>query len=209
MSWCALLIHVEMTVLHTLWADRCLSASVQPLTSSTVMRAVGGNHQFLTLILGCKHLTRACPNKINSAPIKFPSVCVCEWVSACVYVWVHKRERPLLCYRLRHGCFALIIPLSAHNKSLAACHTQRAKLVISCLGFFSDKGSGFLCLRFLSDLSLSQISDFGLARWNGLSRADDISRDGFCGTIAYLPPESIIEKDRVSDTKHDVYRLDF
>lgn len=51
-----------------------------------------------------------------------------------------------------------------------------------------------------------QISDFGLARWNGLSRADDISRDGFCGTIAYLPPESIIEKDRVSDTKHDVYR---
>lgn len=51
-----------------------------------------------------------------------------------------------------------------------------------------------------------QISDFGLARWNGLSRADDISRDGFCGTIAYLPPESIIEKDRVSDPKHDVYR---
>ncbi|KAG7517041.1 Receptor-interacting serine serine/threonine-protein kinase 4 [Solea senegalensis] len=50
-----------------------------------------------------------------------------------------------------------------------------------------------------------KISDFGLARWNGLSRADDISRDGFCGTIAYLPPESIIEKDRVSDTKHDVY----
>ncbi|XP_033973215.1 LOW QUALITY PROTEIN: receptor-interacting serine/threonine-protein kinase 4 [Trematomus bernacchii] len=50
-----------------------------------------------------------------------------------------------------------------------------------------------------------KISDFGLARWNGLSRADDISRDGFCGTIAYLPPESIIEKDRASDTKHDVY----
>ncbi|XP_061660146.1 receptor-interacting serine/threonine-protein kinase 4 isoform X2 [Syngnathoides biaculeatus] len=50
-----------------------------------------------------------------------------------------------------------------------------------------------------------KLSDFGLARWNGLSRADDISRDGFCGTIAYLPPESIIEKDRVSDTKHDVY----
>ncbi|XP_028322936.1 receptor-interacting serine/threonine-protein kinase 4 [Gouania willdenowi] len=50
-----------------------------------------------------------------------------------------------------------------------------------------------------------KISDFGLARWNGLSRAEDISRDGFCGTIAYLPPESIIEKDRVSDTKHDVY----
>ncbi|XP_068187337.1 receptor-interacting serine/threonine-protein kinase 4 [Antennarius striatus] len=50
-----------------------------------------------------------------------------------------------------------------------------------------------------------KISDFGLARWNGLSRSDDMSRDGFCGTIAYLPPESIIEKDRVSDTKHDVY----
>ncbi|KAK5918704.1 hypothetical protein CgunFtcFv8_003442 [Champsocephalus gunnari] len=50
-----------------------------------------------------------------------------------------------------------------------------------------------------------KISDFGLARWNGLSRTDDISRDGFCGTIAYLPPESIIEKDRASDTKHDVY----
>ncbi|XP_035636199.1 receptor-interacting serine/threonine-protein kinase 4-like [Oncorhynchus keta] len=50
-----------------------------------------------------------------------------------------------------------------------------------------------------------KISDFGLARWNGLSRVDEISRDGFCGTIAYLPPESIIEKDRVSETKHDVY----
>ncbi|XP_012683118.1 receptor-interacting serine/threonine-protein kinase 4 [Clupea harengus] len=50
-----------------------------------------------------------------------------------------------------------------------------------------------------------KISDFGLARWNGFSQADDISRDGFCGTIAYLPPERIIQKDRVSDTKHDVY----
>ncbi|XP_036391912.1 receptor-interacting serine/threonine-protein kinase 4-like [Megalops cyprinoides] len=50
-----------------------------------------------------------------------------------------------------------------------------------------------------------KISDFGLARWNGLSRDDDISRDGFCGTVAYLPPEKLIEKDRVSDTKHDVY----
>nr|XP_023688952.1 receptor-interacting serine/threonine-protein kinase 4 isoform X1 [Paramormyrops kingsleyae] len=50
-----------------------------------------------------------------------------------------------------------------------------------------------------------KISDFGLARWNGFSGADDISRDGFCGTIAYLPPERIIEKERVSDTKHDVY----
>uniref|UniRef100_A0A9J7YUE5 non-specific serine/threonine protein kinase n=1 Tax=Cyprinus carpio carpio TaxID=630221 RepID=A0A9J7YUE5_CYPCA len=50
-----------------------------------------------------------------------------------------------------------------------------------------------------------KISDFGLARWNGFSRNDDISRDGFCGTIAYLPPERIIEKDRISDIKHDVY----
>lgn len=50
-----------------------------------------------------------------------------------------------------------------------------------------------------------KISDFGLARWNGFSRNDDISRDGFCGTIAYLPPERITEKDRISDTKHDVY----
>ncbi|XP_057177756.1 receptor-interacting serine/threonine-protein kinase 4 [Triplophysa rosa] len=50
-----------------------------------------------------------------------------------------------------------------------------------------------------------KISDFGLARWNGFSRNDDMSRDGFCGTIAYLPPERIIEKDRISDIKHDVY----
>ncbi|XP_063059326.1 receptor-interacting serine/threonine-protein kinase 4 [Engraulis encrasicolus] len=50
-----------------------------------------------------------------------------------------------------------------------------------------------------------KISDFGLARWNGFSQNDDMSRDGFCGTIAYLPPERIIQKDRVSDTKHDVY----
>ncbi|KAM9788342.1 receptor-interacting serine/threonine-protein kinase 4 [Neosynchiropus ocellatus] len=50
-----------------------------------------------------------------------------------------------------------------------------------------------------------KISDFGLARWNGLSGDGDVSRDGFCGTVAYLPPESISEKDRVSDTKHDVY----
>lgn len=100
---------------------------------------------------------------------------------------------------------ALITPLSAHNKSLAACHNQQAELVISVTGLH-EKGGVLLCLRVLSDVSLVQISDFGLARWNGLSRADDISRDGFCGTIAYLPPESIIEKDRVSDTKHDVYR---
>lgn len=70
------------------------------------------------------------------------------------------------------------------------------------------KAAAAACLRVSSNLSPPppQISDFGLARWNGLSRADDISRDGFCGTIAYLPPESIIEKDRVSDPKHDVYR---
>ncbi|XP_029030066.1 receptor-interacting serine/threonine-protein kinase 4 isoform X2 [Betta splendens] len=50
-----------------------------------------------------------------------------------------------------------------------------------------------------------KISDFGLARWNGLTRPGDVSRDGFCGTVAYLPPESILEEKRVSDTKHDVY----
>lgn len=122
----------------------------------------------------------------------------------------HKREGPLLSYRLGHGCVALIIPLSAHNKSLAARHTQRAKLVISVTVLHEKRKQWVLVfLRVLSDLFPPQISDFGLARWNGLSRADDISRDGFCGTIAYLPPESIIEKDRVSDTKHDVYRLDF
>ncbi|KAK1168350.1 receptor-interacting serine/threonine-protein kinase 4 [Acipenser oxyrinchus oxyrinchus] len=50
-----------------------------------------------------------------------------------------------------------------------------------------------------------KISDFGLARWNGFSSTDDISRDGFCGTIAYLPPERIKGKHRTSNTKHDVY----
>ncbi|XP_067849426.1 receptor-interacting serine/threonine-protein kinase 4 [Heptranchias perlo] len=49
-----------------------------------------------------------------------------------------------------------------------------------------------------------KISDFGLARWNGLSNSQDISMDGFCGTIAYLPPERLRQK-RNSDIKHDVY----
>lgn len=49
-----------------------------------------------------------------------------------------------------------------------------------------------------------KISDFGLARWNGLSNTQDISIDGFCGTIAYLPPERLRQK-RISDIKHDVY----
>ncbi|XP_078089131.1 receptor-interacting serine/threonine-protein kinase 4 [Mustelus asterias] len=49
-----------------------------------------------------------------------------------------------------------------------------------------------------------KISDFGLARWNGLSNTQDISMDGFCGTIAYLPPERLRQK-RNSDIKHDVY----
>ncbi|XP_062906501.1 receptor-interacting serine/threonine-protein kinase 4 [Mobula hypostoma] len=49
-----------------------------------------------------------------------------------------------------------------------------------------------------------KISDFGLARWNGLSNSQDISIDGFCGTIAYLPPERLRQK-RISDIKHDVY----
>ncbi|NWV70094.1 RIPK4 kinase, partial [Malurus elegans] len=50
-----------------------------------------------------------------------------------------------------------------------------------------------------------KISDFGLAKCNGLSHSHDISMDGLCGTIAYLPPERIKEKNRCFDTKHDVY----
>ncbi|XP_011371178.1 receptor-interacting serine/threonine-protein kinase 4 [Pteropus vampyrus] len=51
-----------------------------------------------------------------------------------------------------------------------------------------------------------KISDFGLAKCNGLSHSQDLSVDGLFGTIAYLPPERIREKSRVFDTKHDVYR---
>lgn len=72
---------------------------------------------------------------------------MCVWVCALQ----HKREGPLLCYRLGHGCVALIIPLSAHNESLAACHIQRAKLVINVMALLR-KTAGFLCLRVLSDL---------------------------------------------------------
>ncbi|XP_010222738.1 PREDICTED: receptor-interacting serine/threonine-protein kinase 4 [Tinamus guttatus] len=50
-----------------------------------------------------------------------------------------------------------------------------------------------------------KISDFGLAKCNGLSHSHDLSMDGLCGTIAYLPPERIKEKNRCFDTKHDVY----
>uniref|UniRef100_A0A7M4FDI1 Receptor-interacting serine/threonine-protein kinase 4 n=1 Tax=Crocodylus porosus TaxID=8502 RepID=A0A7M4FDI1_CROPO len=50
-----------------------------------------------------------------------------------------------------------------------------------------------------------KISDFGLAKCNGLSHSHDLSVDGLCGTIAYLPPERIKEKNRCFDTKHDVY----
>nr|XP_060626279.1 receptor-interacting serine/threonine-protein kinase 4 [Anolis sagrei ordinatus] len=50
-----------------------------------------------------------------------------------------------------------------------------------------------------------KISDFGLAKCNGLSHSHDLSMDGLCGTIAYLPPERIKEKNRYFDTKHDVY----
>ncbi|XP_043928669.1 receptor-interacting serine/threonine-protein kinase 4 [Protopterus annectens] len=50
-----------------------------------------------------------------------------------------------------------------------------------------------------------KISDFGLAKWNGIANSCDISMDGFCGTIAYLPPERFKGKTRVFDTKHDVY----
>lgn len=54
--------------------------------------------------------------------------------------------------------------------------------------------------------ALLQISDFGLAKCNGLSHSHDLSMDGLFGTIAYLPPERIREKSRLFDTKHDVYR---
>ncbi|XP_060090209.1 receptor-interacting serine/threonine-protein kinase 4 [Heteronotia binoei] len=50
-----------------------------------------------------------------------------------------------------------------------------------------------------------KISDFGLAKCNGLSHSHNLSMDGLCGTIAYLPPERIKEKTRYFDTKHDVY----
>ncbi|KAG8450154.1 hypothetical protein GDO86_002690 [Hymenochirus boettgeri] len=50
-----------------------------------------------------------------------------------------------------------------------------------------------------------KISDFGLAKWNGLSNSHEFSLDGICGTIAYLPPERFKEKNRSFDTKHDVY----
>lgn len=59
----------------------------------------------------------------------------------------------------------------------------------------------------LSFFKLYQISDFGLAKCNGLSHSHDLSMDGLCGTIAYLPPERIKEKTRYFDTKHDVYRF--
>ncbi|KAJ6662387.1 hypothetical protein lerEdw1_011800 [Lerista edwardsae] len=52
-----------------------------------------------------------------------------------------------------------------------------------------------------------KISDFGLAKCNGLSHSHDLSMDGLCGTIAYLPPERIKEKNRYFDTKHDVYSM--
>lgn len=55
-------------------------------------------------------------------------------------------------------------------------------------------------------LAVLQISDFGLAKCNGLSHSHDLSMDGLFGTIAYLPPERIREKSRLFDTKHDVYR---
>uniref|UniRef100_A0A8C5P885 non-specific serine/threonine protein kinase n=1 Tax=Leptobrachium leishanense TaxID=445787 RepID=A0A8C5P885_9ANUR len=50
-----------------------------------------------------------------------------------------------------------------------------------------------------------KISDFGLAKWNGLSNSHELSLDGIFGTIAYLPPERFKEKNRNFDTKHDVY----
>ncbi|PKU27821.1 receptor-interacting serine threonine-protein kinase 4 [Limosa lapponica baueri] len=72
------------------------------------------------------------------------------------------------------------------------------------------KRRGVLCFHCLHQQGClvlqNQISDFGLAKCNGLSHSHDISMDGLCGTIAYLPPERIKEKNRCFDTKHDVYR---
>lgn len=65
-------------------------------------------------------------------------------------------------------------------------------------------GSGETTLTVLT--AVLQISDFGLAKCNGLSHSHDLSMDGLFGTIAYLPPERIREKSRLFDTKHDVYR---
>ncbi|XP_024417613.1 receptor-interacting serine/threonine-protein kinase 4 isoform X2 [Desmodus rotundus] len=48
-----------------------------------------------------------------------------------------------------------------------------------------------------------KISDFGLAKCNGLSQ--DFGVDGVCGTVAYLPPERFGEEGQLFDTKHDVY----
>lgn len=114
-----------MSALHSLGADRCPTSKQLNSTKGN-----GWELLVLSLIPGCKHLTRACRYRINSAPIKSPFMCVC----ACVHVWActhqHKRDGPLLSNRLGHGCVALIIPLSAHNKSLAVCHILQAKLVI-------------------------------------------------------------------------------
>jgi len=115
---------------------------------------MGGNQRFWSLIRGCKHLTRACPDRINPAPIQAPppvNACVHERAWACTPQ--HKRQGPLLSGRLGHGCVALIVPLSAHNGSLAACQTRRAKLVINVTVLHEKK----LCLRGLSDLALSDI----------------------------------------------------
>lgn len=134
-----------MTALHTLWADRCLSASVQHLNSSTALRAMGGNCHFWSLIPGCKHLTRACPNRINSSPVKSPSVNVCVCLCACM------KECGCALFNTNvkglsspTGWDMAALPSSyhwVHNKSLAACDTQRAKLVIKAT-VLHEKGGG-------------------------------------------------------------------
>ncbi|XP_037597993.1 receptor-interacting serine/threonine-protein kinase 4 isoform X2 [Cebus imitator] len=66
-------------------------------------------------------------------------------------------------------------------------------------------GGGGWPLRTRGEGQPWEISDFGLAKCNGLSHSHDLSMDGLFGTVAYLPPERIREKSRLFDTKHDVY----
>ncbi|XP_072791733.1 receptor-interacting serine/threonine-protein kinase 4 isoform X2 [Taeniopygia guttata] len=81
------------------------------------------------------------------------------------------------------------------------------KLAVTCCAHFSCAPcvtAPTCCISWLPK-RVPSISDFGLAKCNGLSHSHDISMDGLCGTIAYLPPERIKEKNRCFDTKHDVY----
>ena len=150
---------------HSCWNDspahalgRQLSLSHCPTSEQlNSTESNGWELSYLSLMPGCKHLTRACPYRINSAPFKnLPLWLRARWVCGCALLQ-HKRDRPLLSYRPRHGPGAPIIPLSAHNKSLAACHIQRVNLVIKVTELH-EKGSGVVLFEGLI-WSLS-VSDF-------------------------------------------------